>query len=117
MTEPIEVRRYVTHDGRDVFGRWLDTLNDGHARAKILVRIDRLSTGNPGDAKSIRNGLHEIRVDWGPGYRVYFAWIGSRCVLLLGGGDKRKQSADIRVAMERLDDYKKRASQGEHFAR
>jgi putative addiction module killer protein len=117
MSEAIEIRRYVTRDGRDVFGRWLDKLADARAKAKILVRIDRLAAGNLGDAKSVGKGLHELRVDWGPGYRVYFAWIGNRCVLLLGGGDKRKQNADIRIALERLNDYKKRTNEGEHLAR
>jgi putative addiction module killer protein len=117
MNEAIEIRRYVTRSGRDVVGEWLDSLADKRARAKILVRLDRLAAGNLGDTKGVGGGLQELRIDWGPGYRVYFAWIGRQCVLLLGGGDKRRQSADIKTALERLDDYKKRADEAEHFAR
>ncbi len=113
MSVLIEIRRYVTRSGDDPFGHWLDRLGDRRARAKILVRIDRLAAGNAGDCKSIGRGLYELRVDWGPGYRVYFAWLGRACVLILGAGDKRKQIADIRVAAERWNDYQKRtASEG-----
>jgi len=73
-----------------------------------LVRIDRLSAGNFGDCKSLRGGLFELRIDWGPGYSVYYALDGETCVLLLCGGDKRKQSSDIRRAAEYLKDYWKR---------
>jgi hypothetical protein len=63
---PIEIRRYVRREGRDVFGRWLDALADTRARAKILVRIDRVAAGNLGDVKSLGKALHELRIDWGP---------------------------------------------------
>lgn len=66
----IEVRRYLTRTGKDVFGEWLARLKDNRTRAKIMVRIDRLSAGNFGDCKSLRGGLFELRIDWGPGYRV-----------------------------------------------
>jgi len=69
----IEVRRYLTKTGRDVFGEWLAGLKDNRTRAKIVARIDRLSAGNFGDCKSLRGGLFELRIDWGPGYRVYYA--------------------------------------------
>jgi putative addiction module killer protein len=104
----MEIRRYLTRSGRDVFGEWLSGLKDDRTRAKIVVRIDRLSLGNFGDCKSLGNGLFELRIDWGPGYRVYYAPVGGACVLLLGGGDKRKQSADIKRAVEYLKDYKER---------
>jgi putative addiction module killer protein len=110
MTEVIEVRRYVTQGGRDVFGEWLAALKDAKTRAKILARIDRLATGNFGDCKSLRGGLYELRIDWGPGFRVYYALIGGSCVLLLCGGDKRTQSSDIRRAFEHLKDYWRRTS-------
>jgi putative addiction module killer protein len=78
------------------------------AQAKIAIRINRLAAGNFGDCKSLRQGLFELRIDWGPGYRVYYGMIGRDCVLLLCGGDKRKQSADIERALEYLKDYKER---------
>ena len=83
--------------------------NASPAQAKIAIRINRLAAGNFGDCKSLRQGLFELRIDWGPGYRVYYGMIGRDCVLLLCGGDKRKQSADIERALEYLKDYKERA--------
>src|SRR5215469_13173521 len=87
---------------------WLTELSDARAQAKIATRINRLATGNFGNCKSLRQGLYELRVDWGPGYRVYYAMIGKACLLLLCGGDKRKQAADIERALEYLRDYKER---------
>jgi putative addiction module killer protein len=79
-------------------------------KPKIVARIDRLSLGNFGDCKALGNGLFELRIDWGPGYRVYYALAGRVFVLLLCGGDKRKQASDIRRALEYLKDYRKRTS-------
>ena len=104
----IEVRRYVNRAGKDVFDDWLTQLADARAQARIAARINRLAAGNFGDRKSLRQGLFELRIDWGPGYRVYFAMIGRECVLLLCGGDKRKQSADIDRALQYLRDYRER---------
>jgi len=104
----MEIRRYLTASGRDVFGEWLSKLKDIRTRAKIVARIDRLSLGNFGDCKALREGLFELRIDWGPGYRVYYALMGRACVLLLCGGDKRKQSSDIKRALEYLNDYRER---------
>jgi putative addiction module killer protein len=104
----IEVRRYVTADGRDLVGEWLSGMKDLRARAKIAVRIDRLSAGNFGDSKPLRQGLNELRIYEGPGYRLYHAMVGRTCVLLLCGGDKRKQSADIHRVLAYLKDYKER---------
>jgi putative addiction module killer protein len=104
----IEIRRYIDRAGRDVFGEWLAGLNDVSARARIAARIDRLALGNFGDCKPLRRGISELRIDWGPGYRVYYAMLGRVCVLLLWGGDKRKQSSDIDRAIEHLRDYKER---------
>jgi putative addiction module killer protein len=84
-------------------------LADARAQAKIAVRIDRLAAGNFGACKSLGRGLFELRIDWGPGYRVYYAMLGTSCVLLLCGGDKRRQSADIGRALEYLKDYKERS--------
>ena len=69
----IEVLRYVTESGKDVVGEWLADLNDARAAAKIAVRINRLAAGNFGDCKALRDGVCELRIDWGPGYRVYYA--------------------------------------------
>jgi len=104
----MELRRYLNTSGRDVFGEWLSKLRDVRTRAKIVARIDRLSAGNLGDCKALRGGLFELRIDWGPGYRVYYALAGKECVLLLCGGDKRKQSSDIKRALAYLKDYRER---------
>ena len=104
----IEILRYVTSNGRDVFGEWLAKLQDARAQAKVAVRIDRVASGNFGDCKPLRDGVCELRVDWGPGYRIYYAMVGKSAVLLLAGGDKRKQSSDVERAIAYLNDYKKR---------
>ena len=104
----IELRRYVALDGKDVFGEWLSKLKDARAQAKIMVRLDRVALGNFADCKLLRGGLCELRIDWRPGYRVYYTMLGKECVLLLGGGDKRKQSSDIEKALANLKDYKER---------
>lgn len=105
----IEIRHYVRSSGKNVFDEWLSQLADARAQAKIAVRINRVAAGNFGDCKPLREGVWELRIDWGPGYRVYYATIGRECVLLLCGGDKRKQKADIDRALEYLEDYKKRS--------
>ncbi|MGD0130083.1 MAG: type II toxin-antitoxin system RelE/ParE family toxin [Terriglobia bacterium] len=104
----IEVRHYVSRAGKDIFDEWLSALADRRAQAKITSRINRLAVGNFGDSKPLSQGVWELRIDWGPGYRVYYAMVGKLCVLLLCGGDKRKQSADIGRAVEYLNDYKER---------
>lgn len=87
------------------FAAWLDGLADLRARARIQVRIDRLALGNAGDAKRVTKRVSELRVDYGPGYRVYFTRKGSALVLLLCGGDKRTQDADIKRATTIADDW------------
>jgi putative addiction module killer protein len=114
MENVFEVRHYVTRAGKDVFDDWLSKLADARTQAKIATRINRLAAGNFGDRKPLRQGLWELRIDWGPGYRVYYAMLGRVCVLLLCGGDKRKQSSDIDRALEFLKDYKERT--GTHEA-
>jgi len=104
----IEIRRYVTKAGRIVFSEWFAVLEDKNAQARIADRIDRIEEGNFGDCKSLGGGLFEFRVHHGPGYRVYYAMISRMCILLLCGGDKRKQSADIERAREYLQDYRER---------
>ncbi len=104
----IEVRRYVTESGEEVIREWLDELHDARAVTRIVMRTDRLTDGNFGDCKPIRDGVWELRIDHGPGYRVYYAMVGRTCLLLLCGGDKRKQSGDINRAIAYLKDYKRR---------
>ena len=82
------------------FVRWLTGLRDRRARARIQARIDRLALGNPGDVKPVGGGLSEMRIDYGPGYRVYFVERGTAVVVLLAGGDKRTQERDIAAARE-----------------
>lgn len=108
MDDVIEIRHYVNHAGKDVFDDWLSRLADARAQAKIAIRVNRLAAGNFGDTRALGHGLCELRIDWGPGYRVYYAMVGRLCVLLLCGGDKRKQASDIHRALEYLKDYKER---------
>lgn len=81
------------------FAHWLDRLRDLRARARVQVRIERLAAGNPGDVQPVGEGVSELRIDYGPGYRVYFKSLGGEVVILLAGGDKRTQSADIKTAL------------------
>lgn len=83
----------------EVFSKWLDGLRDLQARARIQTRIERLAMGNPGDVKSIGEGVSELRIDHGPGYRVYYTKRGREVIILLAGGDKRTQNRDIETAL------------------
>jgi len=83
----------------DLFAHWLDGLGDIQARARIQVRIERLSAGNPGDAEPIGEGVSELRINYGPGYRVYFKQRGHKLIILLAGGDKSTQAKDIKIAL------------------
>lgn len=83
----------------DVYAAWIDGLHDLRGRARILVRIERLAAGNPGDVKSVGEGVSELRIDVGPGYRVYITKRGREIVVLLAGGDKSSQAADIKTAL------------------
>jgi putative addiction module killer protein len=89
----IEVRRTA------VFTEWLDGLRDLRARARVQARIERLAMGNPGDVRPVGEGISELRVDHGPGYRLYFTRRGPELILLLMGGDKGTQTEDIRAAI------------------
>lgn len=89
----IEIRR-TAH-----FAQWLDALTDLKGRARVLARIERLSAGNPGDVEPVGEGVSELRIHTGPGYRVYFKQQGRALILLLAGGDKRSQARDIRTAL------------------
>jgi putative addiction module killer protein len=90
----IEVRQ------TDAYANWFQRLTDRNARARILERVRRLSLGNPGDVKPVGEGVSELRINYGPGYRVYYAQRGPVLVILLAGGDKRTQERDIRNALE-----------------
>ena len=96
----VEVRK------TDIFARWLDTLKDRQAKARILVRIDRMERGNFGDTKPVDHGINEMRIFYGQGYRVYFVHRGQDIVILLSGGDKSTQQQDIIKARKIADQLK-----------
>jgi putative addiction module killer protein len=108
MTRVFEIRRYRTAAGEEPFTEWLRDLRDRQARARILARLERLEIGNFGDCRFVRDGVSELRIDWGPGYRVYYGRDGSALIVLLIGGDKRKQRADINKAVELWQQYQSR---------
>ena len=98
--EPVfDLLDYQTADGRDPFQEWLAKLADRNARARVAVRVQRMAAGNFGDHKPLNDGVWELRIDHGPGYRVYYAQAGQRVLLVLIGGDKRRQQADIETAV------------------
>lgn len=101
----MEIRTYQLEDGRVPFALWMDNLKDKRAKAKILVRLDRISLANFGDTKSVGNGVSELRVNEGKGYRVYFGRKGNEVVLLLCGGDKSTQQKDIKLAKQYWRNY------------
>jgi len=103
-----EIRDYLTPAGRDPFKDWLADLADRMARARILARVGRMAGGNFGDCKPLAGGVWELRIDHGPGYRVYYAKAGARIVLLLVGGDKRRQQQDIETALAYWQDWQER---------
>ena len=89
----VEIRKTST------FAKWLDGLSDIQTRARVLARIDRLADGNPGDVKSVGEGVSEMRIAYGPGYRVYYVVRKRELTILLAGGDKRSQARDIKTAL------------------
>jgi putative addiction module killer protein len=89
----IEIRK------TEAFVQWLDGLRDIKERSRVLARIERLASGNPGDVKPVGEGVSELRIDYGPGYRVYFVKQGQTVIVLLAGGDKSTQAEDIRTAI------------------
>jgi putative addiction module killer protein len=105
---PKELVAYRTREGRTPFNEWLDELDDQNVVARVLARLARVRRGNLGDCKSVGEGVSELRVDYGPGYRVYFAQKGQTLVILLCGGDKRRQEKDIQRAKQYWHDYKQR---------
>lgn len=102
-----EIRHYVDDTGHDHFAEWREQVRDNRAKIAIDRRIMRVELGNFGDHKFLRDGVWELRIDTGPGYRIYYAKSGATIVLLLCGGDKRKQDADIDRACEYWRDWKR----------
>lgn len=109
MDTAVTVLEYVTPEGQIPFREWLRALRDSQARARIRVRLNRIRLGNFGDCASVGAGVSEVRVPYGPGYRVYFGREGTAVVLLLCGGDKRSQPRDIKLAQRYWHDYRSRA--------
>jgi len=102
----MEILKYVTKDEKIPFDEWMDSLKDRRAKARIKIRLDRLIIGLFGDWKSVGDGVFELRISEGQGYRVYYAKEGETIVLLLCGGNKSTQSADIKKAKQYLQDYR-----------
>jgi putative addiction module killer protein len=88
----------------EIYIDWFESLRDRQARVRINIRIRRLAIGNPGDVKPVGQGVSELRIDYGPGYRVYFVQRGETLIILLAGGDKRTQDRDIKTALDLAQD-------------
>ncbi len=110
MTPTKELLQYQTATGRVPFREWIESLADTTAQAKVRVRIERLAMGHWGDFKHTGEGVFEIRIHWGPGYRVYFGLEGVHLVILLSGGDKSRQADDMIKAQNYWKDYQRRKS-------
>ena len=103
----IEVREYVDSEGRSPFARWFDGLN-ARAAAKVVTALVRIEHGNLSNTKSVGTGVSECRIDFGPGYRVYFGKDGDTLIILLGGGTKKRQQRDMEAARAFWLEYKRR---------
>ena len=101
----IDIREYLGRDGRNLFGEWFDRLNSEAAR-RVTTALYRLGLGNFSNVKSVGGGVFEYRIDFGPGYRIYFGKDGERIVILLCGGTKQRQQEDIALAVECWHEYK-----------
>jgi putative addiction module killer protein len=104
----MEIRNYADASGKVPFRDWLYAMKDKAGQKRIMARLARVMAGNLGDCKPLRDGVMELKVDFGPGYRVYMSRQGAVLVLLLCAGDKSSQSRDIELAIEYLDDWKQR---------
>ncbi len=107
-TRMIETITYQDSNGNKPYADWLKSLTDKQAKARILVRVNRIAAGNFGDCKPLRDGVQELRIDHGPGYRVYLSRQGPVLVLLLCGSDKSDQNRAIKQAVDYLNDWKER---------
>ena len=105
QTFPFKIDYYITAAGRKPYKEWIDDLRDVQGRAKIRIRLDRARLGNLGDTRSVGEGVHEFRINYGPGYRVYYGHEDGRLILLLLGGDKSSQTKDITKAKKFWKDY------------
>lgn len=103
----IELREYLTTAGTSPYAKWFNRLNAA-AAAKVTIAVTRMAQGNLGNAKSVGSGVQEYRIEFGPGYRIYFGRDGDRLVILLGGGTKKRQQDDIRDAQAYWADYRRR---------
>jgi putative addiction module killer protein len=103
--QPQEIRQYIKSNGKIPFDEWLESLKVLKTRTKIETRLKRLKLGNFGDCKSVGEGVYELRINYGSGYRIYFGKIGKIIILLLCGGDKSSQNQDILKAKEYWNDY------------
>jgi putative addiction module killer protein len=103
----ILIREYISEEGESPFGQWFGGL-EPQVAAIVTVALGRLGDGNTSNVKPIGGGVAELRIDRGPGYRIYFGWDGKVVVILLGGGTKRRQQNDIAAALRRWRDYRKR---------
>jgi putative addiction module killer protein len=104
----MQIEQYKTEDGVDVFQEWFTTLRDRQAKVHISRRLIRISTGNLGQVRALRKGVWELKIDVGPGYRLYYAQADQTLILLLCGGDKGSQDADITRAVGYWEDYQQR---------
>ena len=107
----VEVREYLDRAGRSPYAAWFDRLNR-EAAAKVAAALARIQQGNFSNAKSVGAGVHEYRIEFGPGYRIYFGKDGEWLVILVGGGTKKRQEEDIKLALARWQDYKQRKEAG-----
>jgi putative addiction module killer protein len=108
----VDVLEYLDGDGKSPYAIWFESLN-AEAAAKVTMAVTRLRQGNFSRVKGVGSGVFEYRIDFGPGYRIYLGKDGNKLVILLGGGSKKRQSADISLAIARWQDYKKRKKEGE----
>jgi putative addiction module killer protein len=108
---PLTLREYLDEAGKSPFGRWFDSLNAA-AAAKITTALARIELGNFSNVKGVGSGVLEYRIDFGPGYRIYFGKDGEMLVILVGGGTKKSQAGDVVRAHQRWTDYKRRKARG-----
>ena len=114
LSGPNELRPYTRGDGRVPFMDWLRGLRESKARAILRNRLERFAEGNPGHWRSLSQGVFELKIDWGPGYRIYFGCEGPHLIILLIGGDKSTQTKDIHEAQDYWQDYHRRGYGTQH---
>lgn len=107
MADEYDIEIYSTENGKEPFSEWLESIKDKKTKISLLLRLQRLREGNLGDFKSF-DGIYELRIQLGPGYRIYCAKIGKRLILMLGGGDKSSQDRDIKKCKVYLTDHQRR---------